>query len=434
MLERYARPRMLAIWSLENQYRKWLEVELAVCEAWAELGRIPPDALEAIKARAAFDVENIARIESRTRHDLVAFLEDLARHVGEPARYIHYGLTSSDVKDTALALQMREALEILLADADELVSVLKEQAFRYRDAVMMGRTHGMHSEPITLGVVFARWAFEMARNRERLRRAAEVISVGKISGAVGTYAALDPRVEEIACRKLGLRPDSASSQVISRDRHAECLWAMAVTASSVEKFAQDIRHLQRTEVGEVAEPFAPGQKGSSAMPHKRNPILAERLCGMARLLRAHLQAALENIALWHERDMTHSSVERFILPESTCLLDYILTRFTGLMRNLEVRQERMLRNIEMSLRLYASEQVMLALVDKGLGRSEAHELVRQAAWDAFSRQEDFGKVLSEHPRLRELLSPSELEELLDLERHLRHVDIIFQRLDALRVP
>jgi len=431
MLTRYARPQMRAIWSIENQYRKWLEVEIAVCEAWAELGAIPVEVVEAIKRKAAFDAERIAQIEARTRHDLVAFLENVAEHVGEEARYIHYGLTSSDVKDTALALQMKEAMDIIIADADELIAALKGQAFRYRDAVMMGRTHGMHSEPITLGVAFARWAFEMARNRDRLRRAREIISVGKISGAVGTYAALDPRVEEIVCRKLGLKPDPASSQVISRDRHAECIWALAVTACSVEKFALDVRHLQRTEVGEVEEPFAPGQKGSSAMPHKRNPILAERLCGMARLLRAHLHAALENIALWHERDMSHSSVERFILPEATCLLDYILTRFTGLIRNLRVNRERMLRNIELSHCLYASERGMLALVDKGLSRQEAHDLVQKAAQRAWEEERDFGEVLREDKAFVKLLSPKEVDELLDPAWYLRHVDVILQRLEEL---
>ncbi|RLC82370.1 MAG: adenylosuccinate lyase [Chloroflexi bacterium] len=431
MLERYARPEMLSIWSKENQYRKWLEVEIAVCEAWAELGAIPQEAVEAIKRKASFDVDKIAEIEAQVRHDLIAFLENVAEHIGEEARYLHYGLTSSDVKDTALALQMREAMDLIIADVGELVAVLKEQAFRYRDTVMMGRTHGMHAEPITLGLVFARWAFEMARNRERLHRARQAVSVGKISGAVGTYAALDPRVEELACRRLGLKPDPASSQIISRDRHAEYLWSLAITGCSVEKFAQDIRLLQRTEVGEVEEPFAPGQKGSSAMPHKRNPILAERLCGLARLLRSHLHAALENIALWHERDISHSSVERFILPEATSLLDYILISFTKLVRNLKVNQDRMKQNLQLNHRLYASERVMLALVNKGLSRQEAYKLVQEAAFKAWEEARDFGDVLREDATIASLIPSQEIEKLLEPAWFLRHTEVVFQRLDKL---
>lgn len=430
MLERYARPQMLRIWSLESQYRRWLEVEIAVCEAWAELGVIPAEAVEAIKSRARFDPEEIARIEARTHHDMVAFLENVSSYVGEEARFLHYGLTSSDVKDTALALQMREALDLLLADVEEVIAELKAQALRHRDTMMMGRTHGVFAEPITLGVVFARWAFEMLRHRERLRAARERVAVGKISGAVGTYASLDPRVEEIVCRKLGLKPDPASSQVISRDRHAECLWAMAATASSVEKFAQDIRHLQRTEVGEVEEPFLAGQKGSSAMPHKRNPILAERLCGIARLLRAHLLAALENIPLWLERDMSHSVVERFIFPEAFCLLDYLLARFAWLMRNLKVNRERMAENVSSSLGLYASEAVMMALVERGMKREEAYELVQSLATKAWEERKNFGDLLrSSLPP--ELLSPEEIDALLDPHRYLRNCDVIFQRLEEI---
>ncbi|MDW8102311.1 MAG: adenylosuccinate lyase [Anaerolineae bacterium] len=427
MLERYARPQMLKIWSLENQYRKWLEVEIAVCEAWAELGIIPFEAVEKIRSRAHFDPEEIARIEARTHHDMLAFLENVSSYVGDEARFLHYGLTSSDVKDSALALQLKEAMDLILSDVDEVISELKAQAFRHRDTLMMGRTHGIFAEPITLGVVFARWTFEMFRHRERLKAAREAISVGKFSGAVGTYASLDPRVEEIACRKLGLKPDPASSQVISRDRHAECIWAMAATASSVEKFAQDIRHLQRTEVGELEEPFLPGQKGSSAMPHKRNPILAERLCGIARLLRGHLISALENMPLWLERDMSHSVVERFIFPEAFCLLDYLLTRFAWLVRNLRVNREKMEENLSRSLGLYASEAVMMALVDRGMKREEAHELVQKLAMKAWEERKNFGDLLkaslSPNP-----FTPEEIDSFLDLRRYTRHCDVIFQRL------
>ncbi len=430
MLERYARPQMLKIWSLENQYQKWLEVEIAVCEAWAELGVITQEALEAIKSRARFDPEEIAKIEARTQHDMIAFLENVASYVGEEARFLHYGLTSSDVKDSALALQMKEAMDLILADVDEVISELKAQAFRNKDTLMMGRTHGVFAEPITLGVVFARWAFEMARHRDRLKAAKEAISVGKFSGAVGTYASIDPKVEEIACRKLGLKPDPASSQVISRDRHAECLWALAATASSVEKFAQDIRHLQRTEVGELEEPFVPGQKGSSAMPHKRNPILAERLCGIARLLRGHLLSALENIPLWLERDMSHSVVERFILPQAFCLLDYLLTRFVWLIRNLKINREKMAENVARSLGLYASEAVMMALIEKGMTRTEAYELVQSLAMKAWEERRNFGQLLKEAipPAI---LSPEEIEALLKPERYIRHCDVIFKRLESI---
>lgn len=427
MLERYARPQMLKIWSLENQYRKWLEVEIAVCEAWAELGIIPSEAVEKIKSRARFDPEEITRIEAQTHHDMLAFLENVSSYIGDEARFLHYGLTSSDVKDSALALQLKEAMDLILSDVDEVISELKAQAFRHRDTLMMGRTHGIFAEPITLGVVFARWAFEMLRHQGRLKAAQEAISVGKFSGAVGTYASLDPRVEEIACRKLGLKPDPASSQVISRDRHAECIWAMAATASSVEKFAQDIRHLQRTEAGELEEPFLPGQKGSSAMPHKRNPILAERLCGIARLLRGHLISALENMPLWLERDMSHSVVERFIFPEAFCLLDYLLTRFAWLIRNLRVNQERMEENISRSLGLYASEAVMMALVDRGMKREEAHELVQKLAMKAWEERKNFGDLLkaSLSPNL---FTPEEIDSFLDPRRYTRHCGVIFQRL------
>ncbi len=430
MLERYARPQMLKIWSLENQYQKWLEVEIAVCEAWAELGVIPQEALKAIKIRARFNPEEIAKIEARTQHDMIAFLENVASYVGEEARFLHYGLTSSDVKDSALALQMKEAMDLILADVDEVISELKAQAFRHKDTLMMGRTHGVFAEPITLGVVFARWAFEMARHRNRLKAAQEAVSVGKFSGAVGTYASLDPKVEELACRKLGLKPDPASSQVISRDRHAECLWALAVTASSVEKFAQDIRHLQRTEVGELEEPFLPGQKGSSAMPHKRNPILAERLCGIARLLRGYLLSALENIPLWLERDMSHSVVERFIFPQAFCLLDYLLARFAWLIRNLKINPEKMAENVARSLGLYASEAVMTALIEKGMTRIEAYELVQGLALKAWEEKRNFGQLLREAipPTI---LSPEEIESLLKPERYVRHCDVIFKRLESI---
>ncbi|MGQ9628491.1 MAG: adenylosuccinate lyase [Anaerolineae bacterium] len=431
MLDRYTRPQMKAIWSLENTYRKWLEVELAVCEVQAEMGQIPPEAMEAIRKKAAFSAERIAQIEAEVHHDLIAFLTDVSERIGEAGRYLHRGLTSSDVKDTALALQMREAMEIIIEGAKECLATLKEQALKHRHTVMVGRTHGVHAEPITLGLKFALWAFEMKRNLERLTKAQEVISYGKLSGAVGTYAHLEPEVEERVCRKLGLKPAPISSQILQRDRHAEYIWALAITAASIEKFASEIRALQRTEILEVEEPFRAGQKGSSAMPHKRNPILCERLCGQARLLRGYLIAALEDVPLWGERDMSHSSVERVILPDATSLLDYMLARFTGVLKNLQVYPERMRRNLALTQGLIASEGVLLALMDKGLSREEAYCLVQSKAMAAWQGKGDFKTLLAADAEIRPHLSEEELEALFDMDYYLRHLDAVFARLEEL---
>lgn len=431
MLDRYTRPQMKAIWTLENTYRKWLEVELAVCEVQAEMGQIPPEAMEAIRKKAAFSAERIAQIEAEVHHDLIAFLTDVSERIGEAGRYLHRGLTSSDVKDTALALQMREAMEIIIGDAKECLATLKEQAFKHRHTVMIGRTHGIHAEPITLGLKFALWVFEMKRNLERLTKAQEVISCGKLSGAVGTYAHLEPEVEERVCQKLGLKPAPISSQILQRDRHAEYIWALAITAASIEKFAAEIRALQRTEILEVEEPFLAGQKGSSAMPHKRNPILCERLCGQARLLRAYLIAALEDVPLWGERDMSHSSVERVILPDATALLDYMLARFTGVLKNLHVYPERMRRNLALTQGLIASERVLLTLMDKGLSREEAYGLVQSKAMAAWQGKGDFKTLLAADEEIRRHLSEEELEALFDMDYYLRHLDAIFARLEGL---
>ena len=431
MIDRYSRAEMKAIWSLEKQYRTWLQVEMAVCQARAELGQIPAKALAAIQARASFSAQRIAEIEAVVRHDLIAFLTCLAENVGEPARYIHLGLTSSDIKDTALALQMRQALDIIIADARRLLATLKEQALRHWDTAMIGRTHGVHAEPITLGFKFALWAFEMQRNLTRLRQAREVCAVGKISGAVGTYAQVEPEVEERVCRALGLRAAEVSSQIIQRDRHAEYIWALAVSAASLEKFASEIRHLQRTEVREVEEPFGRGQKGSSAMPHKRNPILAEQLCGQARLFRGYLTAALEDIPLWHERDMSHSSVERVILPQATTLLDYMLDRFTWLVANLQVYPQRMARNLALTGGLIHSERVLLALVEKGVPRDEAYRWVQEAAMRVWEGEGDFQTFLLADERVRAQLSPQEIEGLLDVRYYLQRLDVVLERVKRL---
>ncbi len=431
MIDRYARPRMKAIWEPQNTYRQWLEVELAVCQAQAQAGKIPAQALETIRQKAAFSVERIAQIEAEVRHDLIAFLTDVNEHVGEAGRYIHLGLTSSDVKDTGLALQMREAMKIIIEDVEELIAVLKEKALEHRETVMMGRTHGVHAEPLTLGLKLALWAFEMRRNLERLKRATEVISYGKFSGAVGTYASLEPAIEEQACRQLGLKAAPVSSQVLQRDRHAEYVWALAVSAASLEKFALEIRNLQRTEILEVEEPFGTKQKGSSAMPHKRNPIVAERLSGQARLVRGYLSTALENVALWGERDLSHSSPERVILPDATILLDYMLDSFTTLVENLQVYPDHMSRNLELTGWLFASQRVLLALVDKGLSREKAYELVQRQAMAAWRREGNFKELLAQDQELGQYLSADELAEMFDLGYYLRHLDVVLARLEEL---
>ncbi|RMF36720.1 MAG: adenylosuccinate lyase [Chloroflexi bacterium] len=434
MLARYTRPQMGAIWSLENQYRLWLRIEVLAAEAMAELGLVPAEALAQIKARADFTLEGIARREAVTRHDLIAFLEEVQAHVGEAGRYLHLGLTSSDVKDTALALQMVQGLDLLIADADRCLAALKARALAERETVMVGRTHGIHAEPVTLGLTLALWAFEMDRNRQRLHRARRTVAVGKLSGPVGTYASVDPFVETYVCRKLGLRPAPLSSQIVQRDRHAELLWACAITAASVEKMATQVRLWSRTDQGEVEEPFQAGQKGSSAMPHKRNPILSERLTGLARLFRGWLVAGLENVALWDQRDLTHSSVERVILPDATITLDYMLDRLAGLIEGLVVHPERMARNLARTEGLIHSQRVLLALVERGLDRTTAYERVQAAAMAAWEGQGRFADLLTADPVVARYLTRREIEGLLDVRAALRHLDRLFARLEAIPTP
>lgn len=427
MIPRYTSPEMERIWSLENMYAKWLEIEILACEAWARLGRIPTEAVEEIRARAGFDVARIEEIEEATRHDLIAFLRAVSEKVGEPAKYIHMGLTSNDVKDTAQAALMKEAGELVLADVDGVLEALKEAARAHAGTVMMGRTHGVHAEPITFGLKLAGWHAEMRRNRERIRAAVEGISVGKLSGAVGTYGNLDPRVEEYVLSEMGLAVDPVSTQILSRDRHAEYVAAMAVCATSLERFTTEIRTLQRTEILEVEEPFREGQKGSSAMPHKRNPIVSERIAGLARVIRGMAMTAFENMVLWNERDISHSSAERVILPDVTSALDYMLRKFAEIVQGMRVNGERMMRNLELTGGLVFSEAVMLALVEAGMTREAAYDVVQRVAMRAWRGDGQFKDLISEEPAVRERLSSKRLAECFDYRRHIRHVELILKR-------
>jgi len=431
LIPKYSRPEMSAIWTDENRMATWLEVEIAVCEAWAERGLIPAEALVQIKEKAAFDAARVLEIEQETRHDVIAFLTNVGEHVGEASKYIHYGMTSSDMLDTGLALQLRGAADILLLDLRHLLGVLKKRAFEHRDTVMVGRSHGIHAEPITFGLKLAVWCFETARNIERLERARETVAVGQISGAVGTYAMVPPDIEEEVCRKLGLTPAPASNQVVQRDRHAQFMTTLAIVASSIEQFAVEIRHLQRTEVLEAEEAFKPGQKGSSAMPHKRNPIISERMCGQARVIRANSLVALENMALWHERDISHSSAERVILPDSTILLDYMLYKFADLMDNLMVYPERMEANLWSSHGLVFSQSVLLKLVDKGLSREEAYRVVQTGAMKAWQDKTSFKDLLSQDETVRASLTEAELAGCFDPSRYLENIGAVFARLEKL---
>jgi len=427
MIPRYTREKMAAIWSPENRYRKWLDVELLACEALAERGEIPPDAMKTIRERAAFDVDRIDEIEKTTKHDVIAFLTSVTEHVGEDGRFIHMGMTSSDVLDTALAVQMQEAADLLLEDMDALLAVLKEKALDHRRTLMIGRSHGIHAEPITFGLKLALWYAETRRNRERLVRAREVISAGKLSGAVGTFSFIDPAVEAHVLGKLGLEPESVASQIVQRDRHAEYFAALAITASSIDKFAQEVRLLQRTEVREVEEYFSPGQKGSSAMPHKRNPVLSENLSGLARLMRSYAIAALEDIPLWHERDISHSSVERVIAPDATILLDFMLGRFTGMIDRLVVYPDRMRENLEMTHGVIFSQKVLLKLIEKGFTREAAYTIVQRNAMESWHEGQSFRVLLERDPEVMWRLSAADLEAVFRIENFLRHVDFIFAR-------
>jgi adenylosuccinate lyase len=433
LIPRYSLPEMSAVWSDQTKLSIWLRIEVLACEAWAELARIPQIDLELIQRRARFSIDRVLEIERTTQHDVAAFVQNVAENVGDAGRWIHFGMTSSDLLDTGLALQLRESADILLDKLERLLAVVRARAFDHRDTVMIGRTHGVHAEPTTFGHKLALWAFELDRDRARLRRAREAISVGKISGVVGTYSKVDPRVEEYVCGRLGLRPAEASSQILQRDRHAEFMSALALAASSLDKFALEIRHLARTEVREVEEAFGAGQKGSSAMPHKRNPVLCERVCGLARVVRGNLQAALENVALWHERDISHSSAERVILPDSTLALDYMLHIFTGVMEGLRVFPERMRQNLDAGGGLAFSQGVLLALIDKGMSREDAYRVVQTSASAAWDEGRDFREELRGSPEIRKLLDGSEFEALFDPTAHLQHLDQVFDRLQKLEV-
>jgi adenylosuccinate lyase len=427
MIERYTRPEMGRIWSEQSQFQKWLEVELLATEALARLGKVPKAAVSRIKRKARFTVARIRKIEKQVRHETIAFLSSVAESVGDDARYLHVGMTSSDVIDTAFALQIKEASSLLVEDVRELMNVLRRQAFKYRKVPMIGRTHGVHAEPITFGLKLALWHEEMRRSLEHLQRAADEVSVGKISGAVGTFAQISPKVEAYVCRKAGLKPAPVSNQIIQRDRHAFFFATLAVIASSLEKFAVEIRHLQRTEVLEVEEPFSAGQKGSSAMPHKRNPILSENVSGLARLMRSYALAALENIPLWHERDISHSSVERVIAPDATILLDFMLRRMTYILKDLCVYPQNMRRNLERSGGAIYSERVLLRLVGKGISRDEAYRMVQRHALDVAKNGGELKQKLLGDPQIRRTLSARDIEEIWDLKHYLKNVDFIFDR-------
>jgi len=439
VIDRYSYPQMKAIWDPKNKYRKWLEVEIQVCEALAELGQIPAEAAEQIRTKARFDVHRIQELEGESpgsedkagtgvRHDLIAFLKSVMESLGEERKYLHLGVTSYDIEDTALALLLRESAQLIAADLRHLQEAIRERAREHKWTVMIGRTHGVHGEPITLGAKLATWLAEVERDEKRLAQAVESISCGKISGAVGVYANIDPRVEEIVCRKLALTPSPASTQVLQRDRHAHYVTTLAIIAASLERFATEVRNLQRTDLLELEEPFHAGQRGSSAMPHKRNPIVSERVTGMARLVRSYALAALENVALWHERDICHSSVERIILPDCNILVDYMLRKFTDVVRGLTVYPERMAQNLERTHGLIASEAVMLALVQAGMDKDEAYRLVQSHALAAWEQGSDFRTLLSQDEQVGKRLSAEILDFCFDHKRHVRNVELIYQRL------
>jgi adenylosuccinate lyase len=423
---------MASVWSDERKLARWLEVELAALDGWAAVGVVPREAAAEIRERAAPPTpERVAEIEERTQHDVAAFVDAVAEQLGPVGRWFHYGLTSSDVLDTALALQIREAGELVLEGIDAALGAVIGQAEKHRETLMIGRTHGVHAEPTTFGLKLAVWAFELDRARRRVRAALEGVRVGKLSGAVGTYSATDPEVEQLACERLGLEPAPASTQIVQRDRHAELLAALAVTAASLEKFALEIRHLARTEVREVEEPFRRGQKGSSAMPHKRNPVVAERICGLARVVRSAAVVGLENVALWHERDISHSSAERVVIPDAFLALDYMLHHCTWLIEGLVVRPERMRRNLEASHGLFFSQRLLLALVESGLERAHAYELVQRAAMRAWEEEQRFDELARADPEISSVLDAAALEKVFDLGAYTRHADVVFERLHTL---
>ncbi len=427
MITRYSREAMARIWTEENKFAAWLKVELAAMETLAEHGLIPPDVPQRASQKAACDVACVLDIEAKTHHDVAAFVDHVASCLGEDGRYFHFGLTSSDVLDTALALRLKEAADLLLEDIDQLLAVLKDRAYAFKDLVMVGRTHGVHAEPITLGLKFALWYSEFQRHRQRLVAARETIAVGKLSGAVGTFAHLPPEIEAGVCVRLGLKPAAISTQIIQRDRHAEFFLTLALIGAGVEKVSLEIRHLQRTEVREAEEAFAPGQKGSSAMPHKRNPVLSENLCGLARILRANALVALENVALWHERDISHSSAERIIAPDSAILLDFMLARLTRLLKHLQVYPENMQANLHLTRGLVFSQSLLLALIHKGLSRDAAYRLVQRPAMQAWEEGGEFANRVKQDAEIGKYLTSKEIKKIFDLKHYLKHVDTIFNR-------
>ncbi|ETO40358.1 Adenylosuccinate lyase [Fructilactobacillus florum 8D] len=427
MLERYTRAPMAQIWSKQNQYQTWLTVEIAIDEAWNRLGVIPDADLAAIQEKARFDTKEIDRIEAVTHHDVVAFTRDVSESLGPEKRWIHYGVTSTDVVDTAQGLRLQQANVVLQDDLDQLLSTIKRQAGRYKDTVMMGRTHGVQAEPTTFGLKLARWYSELKRDIERFQHAARGVEAGKISGAVGTFANIDPSVERYVCDKLDLRAQEITSQVLPRDLHAEYLATLALIATSLENFATEIRSLQRSEIHEVEEHFNPGQKGSSAMPHKRNPIGSENICGLARTVRGLIVPAYENVTLWHERDISHSSAERIILPESTTLVDYMLHRFNRILTELDVFPEQMRANLKVTYGLIYSQRVLLKLIDKGMSREAAYDLIQPLTAQAWEQHCQFKTLVSDNERIKALLSPAEIDDAFDYHYHLRHVDEIFRR-------
>jgi len=427
VISRYTRPAIGAIWNDKNKFSIWLQIEILACEAQAQLGVIPSEAVSVIRGKAAFDVERIAAIEEEVKHDVIAFLTNVGEYIGPESRFIHLGMTSSDVLDTALAVQMKQSGELLLKGLQGLKEILARRAVELKNTIMVGRTHGIHAEPVTMGLKFAIWYEETKRNISRLERAIETISVGMISGAVGTFEHLSPKVEEYVCGKLGLKPASVSTQVLQRDRHAEFMSTLAIIGASLEKFATEIRHLQRTEVFEAEEYFSKGQKGSSAMPHKRNPITCERIAGLARVLRGNAMAALENVALWHERDITHSSVERVVIPDSCILLDYMIHLTSNVLDRLLIYPENMLANLNLTHGLIFSQPVLLALTKKGMNREDAYRLVQKNAMEAWQTKQEFKDLLKAEPEITAILSQKEIDELFDLSRSTKHVDTIFKR-------
>ncbi len=427
MIQRYSRKEMSDLWELETKFRIWLDIEIAVCEVYAERGIIPADDLKIIKEKADFSVDRILEIENEVHHDVIAFTTAVAEKVGPSSRFIHYGLTSSDVVDTALSIQMKKAGEIIVNDLDQVIDVLRDNALKYRDIHCMGRSHGVHAEPTTFGVKMALYFEAFKRNRERMLRAIENISYGKLSGAVGTFSNISPEIEAEVCSRLGLKPDPVSTQVIQRDRHAEFMSALAITAGTLDQLATEIRHLQRTEVREIEEPFQKGQKGSSAMPHKRNPILSERVTGLSRVIKSNMNVALENITLWHERDISHSSAERVIFPDSTIALDYLLNRIVFILKNLHIYPENMQANIERTGGLFYSQSLMLLLVEKGFSREDAYRMVQDMAMRVWAREGSLKELTLKSAQVMEKVSAAEIDSLFDINRYYKNIDAIYRK-------